>query len=311
MFLSQFSPISEAPPDHRMMRVWGFGCLGRVFCLSDHGLGLRVSGWLVRGMGCLLCLARVMPVLTLMRVGFLPSRLLSPWGWGATHPLPVVVLRVCLGAITAGRLFSLLPGSAGPILSLEVVRDVLTSSRTANAFCTPCAGASASDMHWLGYCASLMLSFLPTRTARSTNIKEKDSDVVTDGTVGWRRRKNVFAVGVLVILEQVAEQRPALAEDPRNLHPKEHVLEVARKKSKKHRKTCHWGPFIWGLLKCCQTTGTSWEDDVVDESSEEATGTMPPLPPAPWFSKTRTSKHTEMHRGRVCTANSCQLQLLM
>ena len=71
----------------------------------------------------------------------------------------------------------------------EVVREVLTSSRTANAFCTPCAGASASDVHWLGYCASLMLSFLPTRTARSTNIKEKDSDVVTDGTVGWRRRK--------------------------------------------------------------------------------------------------------------------------
>ena len=70
----------------------------------------------------------------------------------------------------------------------EVVREVLTSSRTANAFCTPCTGASASDMHWLGYCASLMLSFLPTRTARSTNIKEKDSDVVTDGTVGWRRR---------------------------------------------------------------------------------------------------------------------------
>ena len=44
-------------------------------------------------------------------------------------------------------------------------------------------------MLWLGYCASLMLSFLPTRTARSTNIKYKDSDVVTDGTVGWRRRK--------------------------------------------------------------------------------------------------------------------------
>ena len=37
----------------------------------------------------------------------LPSRLLSPSGWGAMHPLPVVVLRVCLGAITAGRLFSL------------------------------------------------------------------------------------------------------------------------------------------------------------------------------------------------------------
>ena len=57
------------------------------------------------------------------------------------------------------------------------------------------------------------------------------------------RTKNVFDVGVLVKSEQIAEQRVTLMEDTRNLHPKEKVLEVARKKSKKHRKTCHWRPF--------------------------------------------------------------------
>ena len=94
------------------MRVWGFGGLGGVFRLSVHGLGLRFSGWLVRGAihtghctpdGMSLVSCTGYAVLTLMRVGVLPSRLLSPWGWGAMHPLPVVVLRVCLGAITAGK----------------------------------------------------------------------------------------------------------------------------------------------------------------------------------------------------------------
>ena len=43
---------------------------------------------------------------------------------------------------------------------------------------------------------------------------------------------------------------------PRNSHPKEKVLEVARKKNQKHRNMCHWGPLIWGPLRCCQTTVT-------------------------------------------------------
>ena len=61
------------------MRVWVFGVLGRVFCLSDHGLGLRISGWLVRGAGHVghctpdglsLVSCTGYAVLTLMRVGF-------------------------------------------------------------------------------------------------------------------------------------------------------------------------------------------------------------------------------------------------
>ena len=93
------------------MRVWGFGGLGGVFRPSVHGLGLRFSGWLVRGAGhtghCTpdgmsLVSCTGYAVLTLMRVGFaVPAPL--PWGWGAMHPLPVVVLRVCLGTITRGK----------------------------------------------------------------------------------------------------------------------------------------------------------------------------------------------------------------
>ena len=42
----------------------------------------------------------------------------------------------------------------------------------------------------------------------------------------------------------------------RNLHPGENVLDVERKKIPKHHKMCHWGPSIWGPLRCCQTTMT-------------------------------------------------------
>ena len=44
---------------------------------------------------------------------------------------------------------------------------------------------------------------------------------------------------------------------------------------------------------------TAENDTVVDEFSEDATFTMPPLPLAPLFKKTRTSKYTEMHCKRL------------
>ena len=77
----------------------------------------------------------------------------------------------------------------------------------------------------------------------------------------WRKRlnrlsKNVFAVGALVTSDLIAEQRLTFREDLRYLHPEEKVLEVARKKSKKHRTTCRWDYWFLGPLKCCQTTVT-------------------------------------------------------
>ena len=170
------------------------GSLGGVFRLSVHGLGLRFSGWLVRGAshtghctpdGMSLVSCTGYAVLTLMRVVFCRPGSSRPGGNAPTPGHRSEGLPRCdyrgEGALVSN------PGpQANPLT--EVVREVLTSSRTATASCTPCAGASAGDMHWLGYCASFMLSFLPTRTARSKKIIKKDSDVVTDGTVGWRRR---------------------------------------------------------------------------------------------------------------------------
>ena len=67
------------------------------------------------------------------------------------------------------------------------------------------------------------------------------------------------------------------------------------------------GTIDLGSFEVLSDHGDTVEDDVVvDESSEEATGTMPPLPPAPWFKKTKTSKHAEKHRGRFCHDNDCR-----
>ena len=54
-----------------------------------------------------------------------------------------------------------------------------------------------------------------------------------------------------------------------------------------------------GSFKVLSNHGDAVEDDVdIDEFSEEATGILPPLPPASWFKKTETSKHKEMHCRR-------------
>ena len=76
--------------------------------------------------------------------------------------------------------------------------------------------------------------------------------------------KNVFAVGALVTSNLIAEQRLTLTEDLRYLHPEEKVLKVVRKKSKKHRKTCHWGPLIWWSFEVLSDHNDTEEDDVVD-----------------------------------------------
>ena len=73
-------------------------------------------------------------------------------------------------------------------------------------------------------------------------------------------------------------------EDLRNLRPREKVLEIVRKKSTNHRKMCHWALLIWVLFEVLSDHGETIEDDVVvDESSDEPTGTMPPLPLVSWF----------------------------
>ena len=70
--------------------------------------------------------------------------------------------------------------------------------------------------------------------------------------------ESVSAVDALVTLKQIAEPKLALMEDPRNLRPKEKVLEIARMKKQRLHKMCHWGTLIWGLLRYYQTTVMRW-----------------------------------------------------
>ena len=61
----------------------------------------------------------------------------------------------------------------------------------------------------------------------------------------------------------------------------------------------HWGQLILGSFEVLLYHNDTVEDeDEVDESSEETTGVMPPLPAASWFKKTKTLKHSEMHCGK-------------
>ena len=114
--------------------------------------------------------------------------------------------------------------------------------------------------------------------------------------------RNVFALG--------AKQRRTRMQDSRIMHPKEKVLEVARKKSKKHRKTCHWRPLIWGLLKCCQTTGDTAEDVVDDDFCRSSHMDQVTVATCSLVQEDKDfSKHTEMHCWRFskhCHGNDCR-----
>ena len=66
------------------------------------------------------------------------------------------------------------------------------------------------------------------------------------------------------------------------------------------------GTIDLGSFEVLSDHGDTVEDDVdVDESSEEATGIMPPLPLASWFKKTGTSKHTEVQGVWTTAGKSC------
>ena len=92
--------------------------------------------------------------------------------------------------------------------------------------------------------------------------------------------------------------------------PPKFAPEIVRKKSKTYFKNVPLGIIDFGSFEVLSDHGDTVEDDVqVDESSEEATGIMPPLPPASCFKKTGTSKHTEMHCGKFskhCRGNNCR-----
>ena len=66
-----------------------------------------------------------------------------------------------------------------------------------------------------------------------------------------------------------------------------------RKSSKHHRSAM--GVIDLASFEVLSDHGETIEDDVVvDESSDESTETMPPLPPASWFKDTRISRCAAM-----------------
>ena len=77
-------------------------------------------------------------------------------------------------------------------------------------------------------------------TARksSLNIVTSQAEAKEVGRV--KLNENVSAVDAFVTSERIAVPRLVSMKDTRNLHPKEKVLEVVRKKIPKHHKMCHW-----------------------------------------------------------------------
>ena len=72
-------------------------------------------------------------------------------------------------------------------------------------------------------------------------------------------------------------------------------------------KMCSLGIFDLGSFEVLSDHGEIIEDDVVvDESSEESTGTMPSLPLVSWFKETRISRYAEMRSGKL--GNTLQWQ---
>ena len=62
-----------------------------------------------------------------------------------------------------------------------------------------------------------------------------------------------------------------------------------------------------GSFEVLSDHGDTFEEYVVvDESSEESTGTVPPLPPVSWFKRTKTQRHAVIRCGKFlkhCTGN--------
>ena len=89
-----------------------------------------------------------------------------------------------------------------------------------------------------------------------TKPKHDLSESNTEGGGNGRTDKEGFRCGRIGHIRADCRAKTHLNGGLRNLHTKEKVLEVARKKSQKHLNMCHLGPSVWGPLWCCQTTVT-------------------------------------------------------
>ena len=99
--------------------------------------------------------------------------------------------------------------------------------------------------------------------------------------------KNVSAVEALVTSEQIAEAKLTSMEDTRNLRPKEKVMGSCEDEETETSEHVPLGTIDLGSFEVLSDHGDTADDEVeVDDSTDETTEMMPPLPPDSWFKKT-------------------------
>ena len=95
-------------------------------------------------------------------------------------------------------------------------------------------------------------------------------------------------------IEHIHPNLPNRRASRREQTPHTHVQDRdKRRRPQETSENVPLGTIDLGSFEVLSDNGDTVEDDVVVESSEEAPGTMPPLPLALWFKKTKTSKHSE------------------
>ena len=82
---------------------------------------------------------------------------------------------------------------------------------------------------------------------------------------------------------------------PKSATRRKGVGHFLRKKSKTHRKLCHWALLMGSFLKCCQTTARPKRTKLLlmHLQKNESTGTLPALPLVSWFKETKISRHAD------------------
>ena len=118
-------------------------------------------------------------------------------------------------------------------------------------------------------------------TARKSSLNPVTNQAKAKEEERVKLTKNVSAVDALVTSEQVAEPKLTSMEDPQNLRPKGKVSEIVRTK----KQRLPFGTIDLGSFEVLSDHGEEEEDD---ESANETTEMMPPLPRGLWFERIET-----------------------
>ena len=83
-----------------------------------------------------------------------------------------------------------------------------------------------------------------------------------------------------LVTEDIAEPKLTSMEEHQICAQRGQVSEIVRTKEKRPPKICHWGTIDLWSFEVLSDHGDEVEDD---ESTNETTEMMPPLPPGSWF----------------------------